>query len=73
MKKWVLEVEKLSSIASTEPHMAYSAYTHGLASRWTYLSRTVPSIGPLLEPLEEAINLKFLPALTGRPAPNAEV
>ena len=37
-------------------------------SRWTFLARTTPNIGNLLQPLEEAIRLKFLPALTGKAA-----
>ena len=73
VEKWIGEVEKLSSIAATEPHMAYFAFTHGLVSRWSYLASTIPSFSPLLEPLEETIQLKFLPALTGRPAPRAEM
>ena len=27
---WVSELEKLSTIAETQPHAAYAAYTHGL-------------------------------------------
>ena len=41
---WIEEVKHLSSIAVTQPHAAYAAFTHGLASRWTYLSRTIPNI-----------------------------
>ena len=35
---WVREVEQLSSFASSQPHAAYSAFTHGLTSKWTYLA-----------------------------------
>ena len=49
-------------------HAAYAGFVHGLqVGRWIYLLRTVPDIGPLLFPLEEAIHQKFLPALTGQP------
>ena len=34
---WVKELEKLSKIATTQPHAAYAAFTHGLCSRWSYL------------------------------------
>ena len=44
--------------------------THGLTSKWIYISRTVSNIGPLLHPLEERIRTKLIPALTGRPSPN---
>ena len=42
------------------------AFTHGLISRWTYLSRTIPGIGDLFKPLEATIRQKFLPSLTGQ-------
>ena len=61
--EWVKELEDLSAIAKTEPHAAYSAYTHGIQHRWTFLMRTIPDISPLLQPLESAIKCIFLPAL----------
>ena len=39
-------------------------------SKWNYLTRTVPNIGNLLQPLEEVIRRKFLPSLTGQNAFN---
>ena len=68
VSEWVHEIEVLSTFAVTQPHAAYAAFTHGLTSRWTFLARTTPNIGNLLQPLEEAIRLKFLPALTGKAA-----
>ena len=65
---WVHEVERLSSIATTQPHAAYAAFTHGLTSKWTYLARTIPDIEPLFQPLEDAIRQKFLPSFTGQVA-----
>ena len=65
---WVSEIEHLSSIAVTHPHAAYTAYTHGLSSIWTFLARVIPEIGDLLCPLEEAIRHRFLTALTGKTA-----
>ena len=61
--EWVEEVKALSDIAKTEPHAAYSAYTHGVQHRWNFLLRTVPDISPLLHPLENAIRYDFLPSL----------
>ena len=59
---------RLSVIASTQPHAAYAAFTHGLSSHWTYnnISRTIPNIQDLLRSLEIAIHQHFIPALTGR-------
>ena len=66
--EWVSEIECLSSIALTQPHAAYAAFTHGLKHKWTYLIRTIPDIESLLQPLEDAIRHKFLPSLTGQTA-----
>ena len=67
---WVEELEQLSCIATTQPHAAFAAFTHGLSRRWTYLARTTPHIEDLIKPLEEAIKRIFLPNLTGRNAFN---
>ena len=52
-------------VAITRPHAAYCAFTHGMIGRWIYVMRTVPNIGPLFQPLEDAIRLQFIPAFTG--------
>jgi hypothetical protein len=56
-----------STIALTQPHAAYAAFTHGSM----YISRTIPEIQDLLQPLETAIHQHFTPALTGREACSA--
>ena len=58
----------LAAVASSQPHAAYAAFTHGLSSRWNYLSRTIPDIEDLLLPLEKAIHQHLIPALIGREA-----
>ena len=70
VSEWVNTLERLSTFALTQPHVAYAAFTHGLVSKWNYLTRTVPNIGNLLQPLEEVIRRKFLPSLTGQNAFN---
>ncbi len=70
VKEWGIELEKLCSIAESQPHAAYAAATHGLAGKWTYLARTVPNLETFLLPLEEIIRKKLIPALSGRPPPN---
>ena len=35
---WVCEVERLTQFAATQPHAMYAAFTHGLASKWTFNS-----------------------------------
>ena len=59
-------MNKLAEIATSQAHAVYAALTHGLQSKWTYLTQTVPNIGDLLELLEYALRQKLLPALTGR-------
>ena len=57
---WVNEVKKLSEIALTEPHAAYTAFTSGLRHKWNYVSRTIPDIEALMQPLEDSIRNDFL-------------
>ena len=68
--KWAENITILSSFAKTQPHASYAALTHGLMSKWTYLSRVMPAIGQLLQPLDECIQANLIPAPTGRPPPN---
>ena len=64
---WSQEINQLANIATSQPHAAYAAFTHGLSSRWTYLTRTIPDIHHLFKPLEDSIHQVFIPSLTGRP------
>ena len=67
---WKSIVLSLSEIASSQPHAAYSAFTRGVSHLWEFLCRTTPNIAHLLEPLEQIICAKFIPALTGRDSPS---
>ena len=60
--KWVLEVDSLMTIALTQPHATYVAFTHGLAAKWNYLSRTISGIADLFQPLEDIVNNSFRPS-----------
>ena len=66
VESWVGEIQSLAEIARTQPHAAYAAYTHCVMSKWNFLMRTLPGISDLLQPLEEAIATKLIPAITGR-------
>ena len=61
--KWVMQIKRLSEIALIQ-HVAYSAFTHGLACQWSYISTTVENISSMMQPLEEAIRDYFIPAIT---------
>ena len=70
VKQWTKELEQLSSIATSQPHAAYAAFTHGLTSKWSYISRTTPNISSSLQPLKMIIRTQLIPALTSRTPPN---
>ena len=57
-------MEQLASIASSYPQEAYSAFTHGFISKWTYHLRTVPNNADIFPPLENAIRQHLIPAVT---------
>ena len=49
VEEWTSSITVLSEIAVSQPHAAYSALTHGLSSKWSYLSRVTPDISHLLQ------------------------
>ena len=71
--EWVEEIKTLSTIAKTEPHAAFSAFTHGLSSKWNHFLRVTDfeslSATKQLQPLEGAVRTLFIPALTGHSPP----
>ena len=71
--EWAKQVLNLTLIAKTQPHAAYSAFTHGLIGRWNFLLRTVKEISHLLAPLEKVVRQQFIPALTGQTAISDEM
>ena len=66
MASWVAEIAKLCKIAESQPYAAFAAFTHGVSSKWSYMSQVVPDIGHLLQPVEDVVRNVFLPILTGR-------
>ena len=73
VEKWCGELSHLSTIAESHPQAAYACFTHGLVSKWNYLTRSTKDISHLLQPLEDIIRTKFIPVLTGRPASNDDL
>ena len=67
---WTGELAWLATIACSQSHATHAAFTHGMTSKWTYLTRTMPGTGPCLAPPETIIKTKLIPALTGRPPPD---
>ena len=66
---WISELKLLSSFAITQPHAAYSAFTHGLVSKWLSVARTIPNVDDPFHPLEDCIRHSFIPAVTGHLPP----
>ena len=66
---WNEELLLLVDVAQTQPHAAYAAFIHGYIHKFSYLCRTVPNIDQLLQPLEDSIRSRLIPALTGRAPP----
>ena len=64
------ELRTLSVIATSQPHAAFTAFTHGMMSKWTHISRTIPDISSHLQSLEAVIQSEFIPSITGRSPPN---
>ena len=65
MDKWSHRVKMLAKIARRHPQSAYSGLGILLQSEWQYLQRTVPGVGTLMGPIEEALREKISPSLFG--------
>ena len=55
VRAWSCSINILSDVAKSQPQAAFSALTHGLLSKWTYISRVVPNTSHLLVPLDELL------------------
>ena len=65
---WQAEIRRLLLFARFVPHAAYSSFTHGLMNQWTFLLRSVKGIDHIMQPVEDVIRVRLLPAITGREA-----
>ena len=65
-RDWCGQVESLTSTALPQPQAAYSAFTRGLSSRWSFLCQVLEGASAGLASLERVIATKLLPALTGQ-------
>ena len=63
--EWCQRLKKLSGIAKTHPHAAYSSYILGEQHKYTYFLRTLPDISDILKPLDDVIEQELIPALFG--------
>ena len=58
-------VRVLDKISQQQPHSAYAGLGMSLQLKWQTLQRTVPGVGTLMRPVEEALREKFFPSLFG--------
>jgi hypothetical protein len=65
VEEWVHGVKVLSRIAVQYPQAAYHGFATSLQAEWQYMSRAVPGLETHLQPIEDAIQGKFIPALMG--------
>ena len=63
VSKWIEGIEKLSEIAESQPHAAYSAHVHGYQHKFNYFLRTLNDIKE--EPLDDVITSKLIPSIVG--------
>ena len=60
------EIERLSEIAKSQPHTAYTAFTKGYKSKFTYFVCIIDSFENYVDPIQEAIDDLLLPTLFGQ-------
>ena len=65
VEEWCKEMKRLSALAKTQPHAAFSAYIHGEQHKFTYFLRTTEGMNELTKPLDDIIMNTFLPAIFG--------
>ena len=69
---WAHRVRVLGKISRKHPQSAYAGLGILLQLEWQYLQRTVPGVGTLVGPIEEALREKFFPTLFGGGGINAD-
>ena len=65
------QLEKLTTVAQTQPHTSYSALTHGFFNK--IVCRTTPGVYEHIHPVEDCPRRRLIPVLTGRNAVNDSI
>ena len=65
MGAWAYGVIFLGKIYQRRPQSAYAGLGMPLQLEWHYLQKTVPEVGTVIGPIEEALREKNFPALFG--------
>ena len=65
VEAWAHGVIVLGKISRRHPQSAYTGLGMSLKLKWQYLKRTVPRVGTLMGPIEEALREKYFPVIFG--------
>ena len=65
-EQWKAELENLAQIATSQPQSAYSILMHSLQYKRSYMMRSVVDMSSILQPIEDAIHHRVIPAVTGK-------
>ena len=44
IEEWVIQIDKLSEMATREPHLSYAVFVKVMQSKWSFAMRTIPGI-----------------------------
>ena len=66
------ELHRLFDFAKTQPQAAYSAFTHGILSQYTFFMRTIPGMHEFIKPVDDVIRLELLPTLLNSIVPEVD-
>ena len=66
VQSFLVQLSRLSEVAASQPQAAYSAYVHGLRSKWSFLWQTMPQMSSALLPLDRMVSEQFIPSILGR-------
>ena len=66
VEQWKAELENLAKVATSQPQSAYSIHMHSLQHKWSYLMRSVGDVSSLLQPMEDLIHHRVIPAIIGK-------
>ena len=65
VEAWAHRFRVLGKIARQHPQSDYADLVMPLQLEWQYLKRTVPIVGTMMGPIEEALREKFFSVLFG--------
>ena len=69
VQNWISQLKVLCEIAETQPQAAYTAFTKGFRSKFTYFMRTIEDFEQYIIPVKDILQDKFVPTLMGIDTP----